>query len=166
MDTATAEARGAKPLVPELARIALIRTTADVVNEVARLHRSGRAALFGFSGGPDFKNSTLTIVNVSQGGLGLPDREYYFRPDSATAAVRASYVQHLSRSLQLLGDAPARAHSAAPRIVALQAAIAPLHLTRVQRPDPNTNYHTMPLAAADSLTPHLEWRAVPLARWR
>ena len=163
MDTATAEATGAKPLVPELARIALIRTTADVVNEVARLHRSGRSALFGFSGGPDFKNSTLTIVNVSQGGLGLPDREYYFRPDSATAAVRASYVQHLSRSLQLLGDAPARADSAAARIVALESAIARLHLTRVQRRDPNANYHKMPLAAADSLTPHLEWRAFLLA---
>ena len=159
MDTAAAEATGAKPLVPELARIALIRTTADLVSEVARLHRSGRSALFGFSGGPDFKNSALTIVNASQGGLGLPDREYYFRPDSATAAVRAAYEQHVSRSLQLLGDAPARADSTAARIVALESAIARLHLTRVQRRDPNTNYHKMTLAAADSLTPHLEWGA-------
>src|SRR5207245_11146485 len=105
-------------------------------------------------GGPDSNNSTLTIVNVSQGGLGLPDREYYFRPDSATAAVRAAYVQHVSRSLQLLGDAPARADSSAAQIVALESAIARLHLTRVQRRDPSSNYHKITLAAADSLTHH------------
>src|SRR5712692_700228 len=105
MDTAAAEAAGPKPLGPELARIAAIKTTADLVSEIARVHQGGRGGLFGFSGGPDFKNSNLTIVNVSQGGLGLPDREYYLRPDSATAVVRAAYLLHVSRSLQLLGDA-------------------------------------------------------------
>jgi putative endopeptidase len=159
MDTAAADAAGAKPLGPELGRIAAIKTTADVVNEVARMHQTGRGGLFGFGGAPDFKNSTVTIVNVSQGGLGLPDREFYFRPDSATAVVRDAYLKHVSRSLQLLGDAPAAADSAAAHIFALEKTIAGFHLTRIQRRDPNANYHKMPVAAADSLTPHIEWRA-------
>jgi putative endopeptidase len=159
MDTAAAEATGAKPLQPELARIGAIKNTADLIAEIAHLNASGRGGAFGFGGGPDFKNSTTTIVNLSQGGLGLPDREFYFRPDSATAVVRDAYLKHVSRSLQLLGDSPAAADTAAAHIFALETAIARLHLTRVQRRDPNANYHKMTLAAADSVTPHLEWRA-------
>jgi putative endopeptidase len=159
MDTTQIETAGAAPLQEELGRIAALRTTADLTAELARLHQSGRGAAFGFGGGPDFKNSSMTIAAAQQGGLGLPDRDYYFRTDSATRAIRAAYSAHVSRMLQLLGDAPAAADSATARIVALETALAGASLTRVERRNPEANYHKLSIAAADSLTPHLEWAA-------
>jgi putative endopeptidase len=159
MDSAQSEAAGAAPLKEELDRIAALNSPADVVAELARLHQTGRGAGFGFGGSADFKNSNLTIANLSQGGLGLPDRDYYFRTDSATAAIRAAYATHMSRMLQLVGDAPAVADSETARIIALETALAQASLTRVQRRDPNANYHKMSIAAADSITPRIEWSA-------
>src|SRR5260221_12770482 len=151
----TSEGRG--PLRGELARIAGLNAPADVVSEIAWLHRNGTGVTFGFGGVPDFKNSTMNIASVAQGGVGLPDPDYYFRSDSATAALRAAYLTHVSRMLQLLGDAPRTADSETARIVALEAELARVSLTRVQRRDPNANYHKLSIAAADSITPHIDW---------
>lgn len=159
MDSAQSEAAGIAPLKEELDRIAAINSPADVVAELARLEQNGRGggAGFGFGGGPDFKNSSMTIANASQGGLGLPDRDYYFRTDSSSREIRTAYAVHMSRMLQLAGDAPAVADSEAAHIMALETALAGASLTRVQRRNPNANYHKMSLAAADSITPHLDW---------
>src|SRR6266571_4616731 len=108
-------------------------------------HRHGWEPLFNVGASPDFKNSTVMGTTASQGGLGLPDRDYYLRSDST------------GRTLQLSGDAPAAADSLAQRILALETALARASLTRVERRDPNANYHKMTLAAADSLTPNLAW---------
>src|SRR5439155_19692483 len=124
-----------------------------------RSHRRGSSALFGFAGAPDFKNSTMTIAAASQGGLGLPDRDYYVRSDSAATALRAAYLHYVSATLQLLGDRPSTADSTAQRVLALEATLARASLTRVERRDPNANYHKMSLAAADSVTPHIAWAA-------
>ena len=159
MDSAAADTAGAAPLKEELDRIASVQSPADLVSEIARLHRDGTGVAFGFAGLPDFKNSTMNIASVAQGGLGLPDRDYYFRSDSATAALRAAYMTHVSRMLQLLGDAPGTADSETAHIVALETELARVSLTRVQRRDPNANYHKLSIAAADSITPHLEWAA-------
>src|SRR6266850_513593 len=83
MDSTQAETAGITPLKEELDRIAAIKTTGDVLAEIARLHQSGTGALFGFNAAPDYKNSSLYIAGASQGGLGLPDRDYYTRTDSA-----------------------------------------------------------------------------------
>src|SRR6059036_898928 len=159
MDSGAVEQAGAGPLQADLARIAAIPSSADLVREIARSHRRGSSALFGFAGAPDFKNSTMTIAAASQGGLGLPDRDYYVRSDSAATALRAAYLHYVSATLQLLGDRPSTADSTAQRVLALEAALARASLTRVERRDPNANYHKMSLAAADSLTPHLAWAA-------
>jgi putative endopeptidase len=159
MDSAQTEAAGTTPLGHVFLRIATIRTPADLVTTLALLQREGMGAAFGFGGRPDFKNSTMTIASVSQGGLGLPDRDYYTRTDSATVALRAAYVAHVSRTLQLLGDAPATADSETARIMALETALANASLTRVQRRNPSANYHMMSLAQAGALTPHLDWSA-------
>ncbi|HXJ31614.1 MAG TPA: M13 family metallopeptidase [Gemmatimonadales bacterium] len=159
MDSAAADAAGAAPLKEELDRIAALNAPADVVSEIARLHRDGTGVAFGFGGVPDFKNSTMNIASVAQGGLGLPDRDYYFRSDSATAALRAAYLTHVSRMLQLVGDAPQTADSETAHVVALEAELARVSLTRVQRRDPNANYHKLSIAGADSITPHIEWAA-------
>jgi putative endopeptidase len=157
MDSASVERAGVTPLQPDLQRIAAIRSSADVVRTIAELHAGGRELLFGFGGTPDFKNSTMTIAAVSQGGLGLPDRDYYVRGDSAASALRAAYLHYVGATLELLGDAPAVADSAARRIIALETVLARAALTRVERRDPGANYHKLSLAAADSITPHITW---------
>jgi putative endopeptidase len=157
MDSATVERAGVNPLQPELARIAAIRSSADLVRTVAELHSGGREMLFGFGGTPDFKNSTMTIAAVAQGGLGLPDRDYYVRGDSTATALRAAYLRYVAGVLELLGDAPAAADSTARRILGLETVLARAALTRVERRDPSANYHKLSLAAADSVTPHIAW---------
>ena len=159
MDSTQTERAGVTPLAPELTRIGAIRSVGDVVTAVARLHRGGWDPLFIFGGTPDFKNSTVTIAAVTQGGLGLPDRDYYIRTDSAAGALRAAYLRYVTRTLGLLGDAPGAADSTAQRLMALETVLARASLTRVERRDPNANYHKLSLAGADSLTPHVAWRA-------
>src|SRR5207244_4043159 len=99
------------------------------------------------------------LAAAAQGGLGRPDRDYYVRDDSTARALRAAYLEYVSRTLGLLGDAPAAADEAAQRILTLETALARASLTRVERRDPNANYHKLALAAADSLTPTLAWPA-------
>ena len=159
MDSTQSEAAGAAPLKEEFDRIAGVNSPAALATEIARLHRAGTGVAFGFGATPDFKQSTMNIASLSQGGLGLPDRDYYFRSDSATAAVRSAYTGHVSRMLQLLGDAAAAADSETGHIMALETALAGVSFTRVQRRDPNANYHKLSIAAADSITPHIEWAA-------
>jgi putative endopeptidase len=157
MDTVEAENAGVTPLKDELDRIRSINSTGDVIAAIARLHQSGTGALFGFGGTPDFKNSSQYIAGATQGGLGLPDRDYYTRTDSAGTAVRGAYATYVTETFRLLGDAIP--DSATDHVMLIETALAKASLTRVQRRDPNSNYHKMTLAQADSITPHLEWGA-------
>src|SRR5213080_2513847 len=159
LDSTAIERAGAGPLKNELARLDAIASREDVARALARGHHHGWDPLFNFGGTPDFKNSTMVIAAASQGGLGLPDRDYYVRDDSTARTLRTAYLEYVSRTLGLLGDAPAVADSEAQRILALETALAQASLTRVERRDPNANYHKLALAAADSLTPNLPWPA-------
>ena len=157
MDSSAIERAGADPLKNELARIAAIASRADVARALARGHHHGWDPVFNFGATADFKRSTMIIAAASQGGLGLPDRDYYVRNDSTARALRTAYLEYVSRTLGLLGDAPAVADSEAQRILALETALARASLTRVERRDPNANYHKLALTAADSLTPNFAW---------
>src|SRR5690349_16413432 len=157
MDSTQTESAGTAPLKDELDRIAAIKTTADVLAEIARLHQMGTGALFGFGATPDFKNSSQYLAGASQGGIGLPDRDYYTRTDSAGTAVRGAYATYVTETFRLLGDEIP--DSATDHVMLIETALAKASLTRVQRRDPAANYHKMTLAQADSITPHLEWRA-------
>ena len=159
MDSAAAEKAGAEPLKNWLDRITAIASPADLALRLAEGHHHSWDPLFNFGAVPDFKNSTLVIAAASQGGLGLPDRDYYVRDDSTARALRAAYLAYAARVLQLLGDATALSDSEAQHILALETVLARASLTRVERRDPNANYHKMALVAADSLTPHFEWAA-------
>src|SRR5206468_3401913 len=116
MDSARAERAGAQPLKNELDRIAAIASPSDLARTLARGHHHGWDPLFNLNGTPDFKNSTSSIAAASQGGLGLPDRDYYLRSDSTARALRAAYVEYVSRTLALLGVALAAADSLTPHI--------------------------------------------------
>src|SRR5262249_43269693 len=103
MDSATAETEGMKPIEPELSRIATMASLAELAPEVARLHRAGVFVLFRFNGAPDFKDSRRMIAQAAQGGLGLPDRDYYTKSDSASSRIREEYVAHVGRMFRLIG---------------------------------------------------------------
>jgi len=157
MDSAGAERAGAQPIAPYLARIAAIRNRAQVEAEVARLHAQGVSALFGFGAQQDLKNSTSVIAGVRQGGLSLPDRDYYLNSDKRYADIRANYADHLTKMFQLLGENSAQSAADAQRVIAIETGLARPAMTRVQLRDPNTNYHKMTVAELAQLTPGFNW---------
>ncbi|HEX8907522.1 MAG TPA: M13 family metallopeptidase [Longimicrobiaceae bacterium] len=159
MDSAAAEAAGAAPLQPELARIAAARTPADLAALAGRLRRMRAGVLWSVSGGQDDKNSNQVVLVMSQGGLGLPDRDYYLKTDSASVALRNEYVAHVARVLRLLGQPQAQAEGDAQKILRIETALAQASMTRVQQRDPNAIYHKLSMAQARALAPSFDWAA-------
>jgi predicted metalloendopeptidase len=159
MDEAAIDVAGVEPLRPELARIAAIASTADLQATLARLHLLGINAGFGFGSEPDPKNSAMAIAGGEQGGLGLPERDYYLRTDDKSVQLRAQYVAHVAKMLELGGDAPADAQAGALAVLKLETALARASKSRVDLRDPVANYHKMTRAATQALTPHFDWTA-------
>ncbi len=163
MDEKAIEAAGARPLEPEFARIAALRTAADREEEIARLQTIGVAAPLSIGQMQDFKDSTQVIAVAGQSGLGLPNRDYYLKDEPTFVAVRAAYVAHMSRMLALLGDSPASAESEAKGVMDFETRLADASMPDVDQRDPRAIYHPMALDRARALTPHLDWRVL-LAR--
>src|SRR4051794_20890591 len=109
MDQATIEAKGLAPLKPELDSIAAIKSLADLPPFIGHLHTLSFNPLFGFGSAPDFENASQYIATFGQGGMALPDRDYYLKDDANSAQLRDQYVQHVSRIFQLAGDPAERA---------------------------------------------------------
>jgi putative endopeptidase len=160
MDSAAAERNGAQPIAPELSRISALTNRAQVESEIAHLHSMGVSALFGFGAEQDAKNSTAVIAGINQGGLSLPDRDYYLNPEKRYADIRANYQDHVARMFQLAGESSTQAASDAQRVVAIETALAKPAKTRVERRDPNANYHKMTGAELAQLAPGFGWPAL------
>ena len=109
MDEPAIDKLGTKPLEPELKRIDAIQSKDQIVDALIRLHPLGVGALFSFSSGPDAKNSTQMIADADQGGLGLPDRDYYLKDDPKSVKLREQYVAHVQRCCELAGESAAQA---------------------------------------------------------
>ena len=157
MDERTIEVEGIKPLEPELQRIAQITDLLSLEDEIARLHAHRIPAVFGFGASQDFKDSTQIIAQVVQGGLGLPDRDYYTSDDAKSKATREEYVKHVARTFELMGDSPERSAAEAKTVVNLETKLAEKSLTRVQRRNPEANYHPMIKIQLLEMTPDFDW---------
>lgn len=155
MDSAASERAGYRPIEPVLARIAAITTRAQLESEVARLHSQGVPAVFGFGAQQDAKNSTQIIAGIRQGGLSLPDRDYYL--NQRYADIRTKYGDHLAKVFQLIGESPAQATADAGKVLALETALARPARTRVEMRDPNRNYNRMTAAQLAKLAPSFDW---------
>ncbi len=155
MDSLAAEAAGATPMQPLLADVDGMATRQDLAAQLAWLHAHGVRAAFGLGATPDPRRSDLTIASFSQGGLGLPDRDYYVRDDSASVALRADYVAHVQRTFALLGRADAAGEAAT--VMAMESALAHASMTNVQRRDPNAVYHKVPMDSLRVLCGGLDW---------
>lgn len=157
MDTAAIEAGGLKPIARELAAVEAINDRKSLDAAITQLQREGSSVVFRFSSGQDIKDSTRVIAQASQGGLGMPDRDYYFRDDEKSKQLRADYEKHVAKMLELAGDAPEKAAAEAKTVVTLETALAKASRTRVELRDPEKNYNLMPLAEMRTLTPEWSW---------
>jgi putative endopeptidase len=124
----------------------------------ARMHQQGTPAGFNFSVRQDQKNSSRYIVQLFQGGLGLPEREYYFSKDERSAKQREAYVAHIEKMLSLSGMANSEAKAAATNIMALETALAEASMTRVEARDPDKTYQLMTVPKLEALAPNIAWR--------
>lgn len=157
MDEAKVEAEGIKPLQPELARIEKIKDTNDVLAQVAHMHRHGVPTMFGLFAGADAKNSTHVIGYVGQGGLSLPNRDYYTKTDEKSQQTRADFTKHVARMFELLGDDPAKASAGAQIVLGVQTKLAEASMTPVELRDPVKTYNKMEMAQLKELAPNISW---------
>lgn len=158
MDEAAINASGLKPLEPELARLRTVRTPADVLAALARLNSFGISAGFSFASSPDLKNSEFELARFGQGGLGLPERGYYFNDDEKSQKIRQQYVAHITNMLALLGETRESATVSAQAVLLLESKLALNSLSRVQLRDPYRSYHKMKLADVMANYPGIDFR--------
>src|SRR5579883_239110 len=157
MDEPAINRQGVAPLKPELGRIAALRDKQGLAEEVARLHELGANALFSFSAGPDDKDSTRNIAQADQGGLGLPDRDYYLKTDPKSVDLRRKYQAHVARMFELLGDPASRAAAKARIVMRIETALAHNSLDNVSRRDPEKVYHKLSRRDLISYDPSFDW---------
>ncbi len=164
MDTAAMETAGVKPLKPALDAIAAAKTTDDVVRTFGRRAagggggRGGGGGLAPFSMNPstDPKNSRIVILSANQGGLALT-REEYLGTDARSEKTRADYLEHVQRSLELIGESATQAAADANTVLALETRIAKITIPAADMRDPVATYHRMTLADFGRMTPHVNW---------
>src|SRR2546429_8075526 len=157
MDEQKSEAEGIKPLEPELERINQVSDLLSLEDEIARFHAHRVPAIFGFGANQDVKDSSQIIAQLVQGGLGLPDRDYYTNDDAKSKATREEYVSHVNRTFLLMGDSPGLAASEANTVLEIETKLAQNSLTRVQRRSPEANYHPMIKTQLLEMTPDFDW---------
>lgn len=157
MDSARAEQDGIAPIQSELAKIASVNSRTALVREIASLHKMGVSAAFRFFPDADPKDAAHYMAWVYQGGLGMPDRDYYTKTDPASDSLRKKYVAHVAKAFMLAGESSAQATANANRVMALETELAKASMTRVAMRDPNATYHKTSSAALASLAPAIDW---------
>jgi predicted metalloendopeptidase len=157
MDEAKVEATGASPLAPEIAAINNMKSTRDLPAMLAHLHSIGVPGLFGFGAGQDFKKSDSVIAITGQGGLGLPDRDFYLKDDEKSKATRDAYVQHVTNMFKLAGEDAAKAGANAQTVMKIETQLAQVSLDRVSRRDASKQYHKMAPADLKNVMANFDW---------
>ncbi len=159
MDETTIEKKGTAPLTPQLASIDAIKTKADLIKEVAAMHRSGTPALFAFYPQPDMHDSSATIAYIDQGGISMPDRDYYIKDDAKSVETRQKYVEHVQKMFELAGDKPEVAAAEAKTVLAVETDLAKASMDRTQRRDPKMRDHKMTVAEISAASPNFDLTA-------
>jgi len=155
LDTVGRDKLGISPIRPELDAIAAIRTRADLVQALGTLEQRAGLAPWGAGSTQDEKNATEVIAYLRQGGLSLPDRDYYLKTDSASRAIQARYHDHIAAMFVLAGDAPDVASAEATTVIAFETTLARGSRARADLRDPQANYHKLTLTEVDRQYPHV-----------
>ncbi len=157
MDESAIEKTGIKPLERDFQSIAAIRSKTELPKEIVRLHGEGANVLFGFDSGSDFKNASQIIAQVDQGGLGMPDRDYYFKDDPKSVELRKKYVEHVAKMFALLGDDQGQAAAEAKVVMEIETGLAKGALDQTSRRDPQKVYHKLTDQELAALSPAFSW---------
>ena len=158
MDEKAIEEKGAAPLKPYLDKIAQVADKQALGALVGDLHNLGAGAFFSAGAAPDYKNSKMTIVHAAEGGLGLPDRDYYLKTDAKSVELRTKYVDHIAKMFTLLGHSAEQAAAEAKSVLAIETALAKATMDRVERRNPLKRYHPTSVDDFVALTPSFDWR--------
>jgi putative endopeptidase len=157
MDESAIDSEGLKPLQAELNRIGALTAKSELTGLLAHYQMINVNAFFGFGEQQDFKDAQKQIALVDQGGLGLPERDYYFRPGDEADKTRKEYVAHVASVLHLIGEPADQATADAAKIMTLETALAKVSMDRTSRRDPHNVYHPMTAAKLAELTPAIDW---------
>jgi endothelin-converting enzyme/putative endopeptidase len=158
MNTSAIDALGDKPIQPGLARIDAMKTRADVLSALAHLHHEFAGSFFfGAGTGQDAVDSSLIIVELQAGGLGLPDRDYYTKTDDKSVKIRDQYAAYIQQLLALTGESAEQAKADADATLRIETALAKAMLTRVERRDPHKTYHILTVDELSKLAPSIDW---------
>ena len=157
MDSARAEREGVSPLKANLAAINATTTRQALVREIATLRKNGINVLFNFFPAADPKDAAHYMLRISQGGLGMPDRDYYTKTDPASDSLRQKYLAHVAKILSLAGEPAGAATAAAQRVMSLETELAKASMTRVERRDPNATYNKVSLADLQQMAGPISW---------
>ncbi|HNW69752.1 MAG TPA: M13 family metallopeptidase [Bacteroidales bacterium] len=157
MDSAAIEKAGIKAIQSELDKIDAVKNTADLINLVAYFHTSGVSQLFYFFSGQDDKDSEKVIAQLYQGGLGLPDRDYYLSKDPRSQEIRTEYVKHVGKTFELAGNTKEQADKDAAIVMNIETQLATASSTRLELRDPVKNYNKTDLAGLKKMAPQFDW---------
>ncbi len=156
MDEPTIEKEGTAPMATTLDQIQAIKTKTDLIREVAIMHHDSIPALFAFYPQPDMHDSTETIAYLDQGGITLPDRDYYIKDDPKSMETRQRYVEHAQKMFELSGDKPEAAAAEAKTVLTIETGLAKASMDRTVRRDPKTRDHKMTVAEIAGADPNLD----------
>ncbi len=170
MDEKAVNAAGTAPLKPELDRIAGLTSKEQLADELAHLHGLTYAlvnsiygttgpALFAFTSSQDLSDATLVVAVADQGGLVMPDKDYYLKDDAKSVEIQKQYVAHVQKMFELLGETGAQAAADAKTVMSIETALAKVSMDRVSRRDPVKMNHPMSLEQLAGLSPAFDWRA-------
>jgi len=168
MDESGIEAAGLKPLQPELGRIAALKSKTEITLEIAHLHHMFHGAweqsdnqtnspFFGFTGQQDYDDASKVVAQIDQGGLSLPNRDYYINTDEKSVETLKKFRTHLQKMFVLVGETEAQASADAGTVIELETAMAKAQMDNVKRRDPKNVNNKMSLAQIRELTPSIEW---------
>ncbi len=157
MDTATINKRGYEPIKPILARIEAITDLSSLLKVVTEEQKTGDASIIGLGVGPDDKHSTVNIVQLSQTGIGLPERDYYFKTDSSTLKIQNAYKKYLTKLFELTGTEATDAAKYATVTYEIEKQLATSHRTNVELRDVKANYNKLAVAGLAKKQPNLNW---------
>jgi len=160
MDTEAINKRGFEPIQPILAKIEEINQRSALMGFIVEEIKSNNQSLISLGISPDAENSSINIAHFGQTGLGLPDRDYYFKSDSSTLAIQKAYVHYLSTLFQLTGSTEADAQGSAENVYSIEKKLAESHKTRIERRIVKENYHKMAVAELDQKQSNIGWAAM------
>jgi putative endopeptidase len=157
MDSIAIQKSGISPLKPYLNRIQSLSDFKSLIGEINMLYAEGLSSVFGYNIRPDAKNSKLNVPHLSQGGLRLPDRDYYLKDDARSKSILKAYENHAYNTFKLLGDSDEKAKANAGDILRFETKLATAQMSRVERRDPQKTYNKMTVAELEKICPLVDW---------